>query len=75
MKTIDRSTWGSLRRLHTKFLVWAAANHEEPTAQSLLRWLYVEDFGPDRDGWSLMRIGHDTAGETASQPADPAAGG
>ena len=73
--TIDRNTWGSLRRLDTRFMVWCAANHEEPTSANLLRWLYVEDFGPDREGWSLQRIGFPPAGEVAGQPTDPAAGG
>ena len=69
-KTVDRATWGSLRQLNTRFLRWCAANHEQPSSVNLLRWLFVEDFGPDRDGWSLMRVGYLAAVEPAKPSID-----
>lgn len=63
-KTIDRATWASLRKLHTRFMVWCAAAHEEPTAANLLRWLYLPDFAPDRDRWYMGR-------EAEVQPSQP----
>ena len=68
-KTIPRDTWGQLRQLNTAFLTWCAATHADPTSQNLLRWLYVEDYGPDRNGWSLSRIGYAPADEVAKPPA------
>jgi hypothetical protein len=70
-KTVDRPTWASLRKLNTAFLKWCAAAHEEATPQNLIRWLYLEDFGTDRDGWALTRIGYKPTGEAAEPPTGP----
>ena len=54
---MNRSTWGSLRKLGTAFKHYCEVAHVEPTNENFARWLSDPDFAADRLGWSLTQTG------------------